>query len=111
MAYKLTCSTCNDQVTIAPEIVTLIENHTDGTFGSNGGTLRGACGHAAHIVKKSDLQERGQTWNRYITAVIRIKTKQRTDSPYVFLVADDKSGKPYGVHFNYYKDTRPRHWT
>ena len=39
--------------------------------------------------------------------MVRITTDFETYCPYVFLTAQEKDGEVDGIHFNYYKDTRP----
>jgi hypothetical protein len=84
--------------------VDLIQEHT-----SEQGKMRcSRCGRAsAYIKRESALQEKGEVWHRCIKGVIPITTEFPTYTPYVFLTAESETDKPSGIHFNYYKDTRP----
>ena len=44
-------------------------------------------------------------WTRWIKGVIPIE--KASYFPYVFLTADSEDGPVKGLHFHYYKDTRP----
>lgn len=106
MGYLIQCFAegCGE-TTWANNIVELINEHS-----TNTGMLRcTACGgFQAYIYKESALQEKGETWPRWIRGVIRIDTGIETYSPYVFLTAEGKDAAVSGIHFNYYKDTRPQ---
>jgi hypothetical protein len=103
MGYLLNCARC-EATTWAANIVDLIDQHT----GSRGVLRCVDCGRdGATIERTSDVQEPGETWRRWIRRVIRIKTAYRTYSPYVFVLHDAAgNAKPYGIHLQYYKDTR-----
>ncbi len=102
MVYSINCSNCKKN-TKAANIVDLIVNHTE-TIGKIKCT---ACGSLnASIYKESNLQEKGETWIRYIRSLIPIKTNCDTYTPYVFLTSQTENGEIDGIHFNYYKDTR-----
>jgi len=106
MGYKIKCYKCK-KPTIAENIIDLIENKTDKTFGKNGGYfLCSHCGNRAYILEEHKLQEKNRTWDEFRKGVIRINTKSKTYHPYVYLISDSKRGKISGYHFNYYKDTR-----
>lgn len=102
MAYDIECRNCREH-TWAGNIVDLLDEHTDSTG-------RFICSHCAstdtYIYRESQLQEEGETWERWIKGVIRIDSGIETYSPYIFLTADSEDGEPTGLHFHYYKDTR-----
>jgi len=104
MGYQIICTNpkCK-QLTWANNIIDLIEKHTD----ERGRIKCTECGSAnAHVFKESRLQEKGETWRRYIRGVITIKTEYKTYTPYIFLTSQTETGEIDGIHFNYYKDTR-----
>lgn len=104
--YRIRCRNPDCQRETYPKnIVDLIDNHTD----SLGRLICIVCGNPdAYIYKESPLQERGQTWPRWIKGIIRITTDFETYSPYVLLSANTESGAVTDVQFLYYKDTRPQ---
>jgi hypothetical protein len=55
---------------------------------------------------ESILQEKGETWKRFVKAVIPIRTEFPTYSPYIFLTVTAETDVVTGIHFNYFKDTR-----
>lgn len=106
MAYMIHCPTCNQDSWVS-NIVDLIDNHTDDTFGCEGGKLIcGYCGKEGYIHQKSKLLEPGQYYERFIRAVIRIDTGIPTYSPYIFINSDSEDEGINHIHFNYYKDLR-----
>jgi len=106
MSYRVQCSSCGKR-TPRNNIVELIEQHTDHKFGSDGGYIKCLeCNGNAYVYRKSKLQEKEETWERYIKGVIRIPTGFPTYSPFVFLAASDKDDEANQVQFLYYKDTR-----
>lgn len=102
--YLIKCGSkkCGEQ-TWAANIVDLINEHTE----KNGKIQCTACGGLkASVNRESVLQEKGETWSRYIQGVIPIKTGHETYTPYVLLTAQSENGQLDGIHFNYFKDTR-----
>jgi len=89
MGYLIKCSSCQ-QDTWAPNIVDLINDYLE----------------KESIFQESILQEEGETWQRYIKAVVPIKTAYETYTPYIFLTAPTEDADIDGIHFNYFKDTR-----
>jgi DNA-directed RNA polymerase subunit RPC12/RpoP len=80
MGYLIKCNSCK-QDTWASNIVDLVNEHTE----KNGKIKCTACGSPnASIYQKSKLQEKDETWERYIKGVIPIKTEFETYTPYVF---------------------------
>lgn len=107
MGYWVECGNkeCrrNKKGTWAVNIVDLVNNHT----GPEGRFICSHCGgNDTFIYRHSELQEKGEVWERWIKGVIRIDSGIKTYSPYVFLTADSENEQPNGLHFNYYKDTR-----
>lgn len=101
MGYPIKCKDCGRE-TWAPNIVDLIKDYTE-----KNGKIKCICGSTnASIYQESNLQEKGQTWKRWIKGNIPIKTDVETYRPYVFLTAQTEDGEVDGIHFNYYKDTR-----
>ena len=113
--YILTCKDHGRQK--AGNIVDLITEHTDKTFGALGGNLVcPQCQGPAVIKVSSKLQERHDNgkqwiWQRTIKAVVRIPTDVPTYSPY-FFITSSRGSEPSevgdGIHLNYYKDCRPK---
>ena len=104
MPYPIKCNRCGHSST-AWEIVDFIANHT-----APDGRLRcdSCSANDAHIYRHSKTQD-GGTWERYIRAVIPFRTQfGRKFVPYVFLLSYSARGRPVDVHFNYYKDERPK---
>ena len=103
MSYDVQCRDCK-KTTWAANIVDLLKDHTN----QKGRFLCDQCrGTNTFIYRKSKLQEEGDVWHRWIKGVICIETGVTTYSPYIFLTADAEDGPITGLHFNYYKDTRP----
>lgn len=102
MSYDIECRSCRRH-TWARNIVDLFKQHTneDGRF---------VCAHChgtdTFIYRESTLQEKGETWERWIKGVIQIDSGIETYSPYIFLTAGAEDAVPTGLHFHYYKDTR-----
>ena len=106
MGYLVKCGSrdCGKE-TFVDNITDLVDNQTD----SQGRLKCAICGHTgAYVYRESKLQEKGQTWPRWIKGVIRITTSFETYSPYVLLSADTEAGAVTDVHFGYYKDMRPQ---
>lgn len=103
MGYLIDCPNCSAK-TWASNMVELIQDHLGQT-----GTLRCiACQvEGAHIYRESTLQEQGEVWTRRICGVIPLDSGIPTYTPYVLLTADPGSAQPDGIHFGYFKDTRP----
>jgi hypothetical protein len=102
MPYDVECRNCREH-TWAGNIVALLSEYTDSVG-------RFVCSHCestdTYIYRESALQEEGEVWTRWIKGVIQIDSGIPTYSPYVFLTANEEDGKPSGLHFHYYKDTR-----
>ena len=104
MAYKIQCRSCKKD-TWAANIVDLLKEHTDPL----GHFICANCDDTdTYIYRESTLQENGEVWERWIKGVIQIDSGIETYCPYVFLTADSEDGRPTGLHFHYYKDTRPQ---
>lgn len=92
--------------THAKNIVDLIDNHTD----ENGFFICEHCKNSndTYIYKESDIQERDDSWERWLRGIIKIDSGVKTYSPYVFFIDDTKKDKPeeFRFQFQYYKDTR-----
>ena len=105
MGYTIKCrkQTCGEE-RYAKNIVDLINNHTD----SLGRLKCIVCGNTdAYIYQKSELQEKGEPWERWTKGVIRLKTQFPQYCPYVFLSSYSEDGDVTDIQFMYYKDTRP----
>lgn len=104
MAYDIQCRRCR-QYTYASNIVDLLKKHTNVKD-------KFVCQYCqsddTFIYRKSNLQEDGEIWERWIKSVIQIDTGIETYSPYIFLTADSEEAQPNGLHFHYYKDTRSK---
>ena len=102
MSYDIQCRKCKEH-TWAGNIVDLLKEHTD----EKGRFFCEHCqGTDTFIYRESQLQEEGEVWERWIKGVIQIDSGIKTYSPYIFLTADSEGGRPTGLHFHYYKDTR-----
>jgi hypothetical protein len=102
MPYDIQCQKCKGH-TWAGNIVDLIKEHTN----AQGRFLCAHCGEVdTFIYRESQLQEEGETWERWIKGVILIDSGINTYSPYIFLTANSEDGEATGLHFHYYKDTR-----
>lgn len=102
MAYDIQCRNCGEH-TWAANIVCLLKEQTD----ASGKFKCTHCGNTdTFIYRESQLQEEGETWKRWIKGVIQIDSGIDTFFPYIFLTAESENGKPTGLHFHYYKDTR-----
>lgn len=102
MPYTIECRKCGRQ-TVAPTIVNLIHDHTNpaGRF-----VCSGCKEQDTHIYRRSNLQEEGDIWERWIKGVIAIDSGIPTYCPYVFLIAESVDADVTALHFHYYKDTR-----
>ena len=105
MPYEISCGIHG--VSCASDILDLIEKHTDGTFGLNGGrVVCPTCKRPAAILKSYKLQE-GETWKCQIREVVRIPSEIPTYVPYVLFTTGEEAGiVSDGVMISYYKDTR-----
>jgi len=107
MPYPIKCSTHGESG--ASNILDLIENNTDHTFGRNGGTIVcPTCKQPATIFRSYELQEKGQRWECWIKQVARIPSEDiETYVPYVLFTTGAEAGKQSdGMMVGYYKDTR-----
>ena len=65
------------------------------------------CGEeTASIHMESNLQEKVETWERWVLGVVPVQTDDPTFCPYVFLTAQNRNGPVDGIHFGCRKDTR-----
>jgi hypothetical protein len=79
----------------AGNIVDLLKEQTNqmGKFVCSG------CGKTdTFIYRESRLQEEGETWERWIKAVLTIDSGVDTYFPYIFLTADSEDGELTGLH-------------
>ncbi len=106
MTIEIKCLKC-DKLTYAKNIVDLINDHTDHTFGENGGMIQ--CKHCkklGYVLDALKLQKLGQTCNRHIKGVFRIPTEFETVFPYVYLISQKKDQNPIELKIRYYKGRR-----
>ncbi len=104
MAYMIECRSCGAR-TVAGNITWLLHEkqyHTD----KQGNVKCKTCGSTeAHIYRKSQLQEEGEHWERWMEAIIRLTdAPEATYQPYAFLTTGEPGGPVRGIHFGYYKD-------
>lgn len=101
MAWYIKCTDANcDKVTVAWQIVDLINNHLD-----NQGWIKCACGRDGYIEKSFDTQE-GDVWNPFLRGIIPLGKEGNTYQPFVFLVSYEANSPVKDVWFSYYKDLR-----
>jgi hypothetical protein len=108
MPYDVKCRTCGVN-THARDVVDLFKNHTNaqGRFVCSNSKCGGT---DTFIYKKSPIQENAdELFERWYKGVIQIHYKDNPIyCPYIFLAADNEAGPITGLHFDYYKDMRPK---
>ncbi|MFC1559061.1 hypothetical protein ACFL39_00535 [Gemmatimonadota bacterium] len=102
MPYWISCSKCDDAYEVK-NIIALIDENSESHTGK---LICPQCGNPGYIHQKKKMQEKGETWEPYIKAVLPVKSPYSTYSPYVFLIANGVRSKASSIHLNYYKDTR-----
>ena len=103
MSWSIEC--CDSQcgkVSLAANIVDLIENHRD----ENGLFQCSACENRGYIEKSFSLQEPGETWEPYLKGILPLGEPGGTYQPFVFLVGGTAKDEPQHIWFSYYKDLR-----
>jgi hypothetical protein len=102
MSWYIQCSNHDCKgVTIASQIVDLIENHTN----ESGWIKCNICGKNGYIKKSFNLQE-GNTWKPFLRGIIPLGEEGATYQPFVFLVSYKPNSPIKDVWFSYYKDLR-----
>ena len=104
MAYLIDCRVCGARTKAGNILWLFSKYHTD----EQGKIKCKKCRSTeAHIHRKSQLQEEGEYWERWMEAIIRLSDNRKAIyQPYTFLTTGKPAGLVSGIHFGYYKKDR-----